>query len=96
MASERQFSVSFPIRIDETHELAFGLFCAHVALIYHQLLEADDLQDTPAPEVKHRLIAGAIRETVRWFPLSIRERLEEAADRLAAELIGGSQLFAAT
>jgi hypothetical protein len=83
----------FPIAVGEFSELVAGLFNAQVAEVYVRLLDEANEPEPVSAATMHRYLTDAIRETARWFPVSIQSRFMEAADRLAAELFGGQVVF---
>lgn len=88
-------TVEFPIGPDKFNDLISGLFTAHVYEAYMRTLELGDASEEQEldPKAQHYILTHVLKDVVRWFPATIRPQFEEAAERLAAELLGGQVVF---
>lgn len=75
---------------EERDDLLFGLFNVLVMNEYIRTLELGGAAEAPAPAARQVLIAEAIRQVARYFPVSIQGRFVEMADEIAASMLGAT------
>ncbi len=83
---------TFPINAADVEDFMAGMFTALVTEVYQRVAAESGISMPFDANVKRRLMAEAILETTRTFPLAIRGRFEQAAERIAIELAAGRPL----
>ena len=84
--------MDFPIGSEHAQDFLIGMFTALVREVYLRVSAESGISMPFDSQVKQRLFMQAILETARSFPMSIRGRIEQAADALATELAAGRPL----
>lgn len=83
---------TFPIGAADVSDFMAGMFSALVNEVYQRVAAESGISAPFDASVRRRLMAEAILETTRSFPLSIRGRFEQAAERMAIELAANRPL----